>query len=154
VGQGQPKTASVRRAFGVRRFADLVIADPRRCAEARLVKKPVHTDAGKTLPQHASGMRAIIQLGGDFLVGQPIRPGQNDALARPRRPSLRIRAVNARRSASSKTTSTARPPPFSPPLLIGENVTDLPIRRLANAAVHGDFSARDITGLVRGKKKR
>jgi hypothetical protein len=70
-----------------------------------------HKDRPKTLAPHARGMRAIIQPGGDFLVGQPIRPGQNDALARPRprRASLRIRAVNARRSASSKTISTARP---------------------------------------------
>jgi hypothetical protein len=107
--ESPPKMAPVRRAFGVhlQRFANLVVADPRRSAEARLVIKPVHTDAGKTLAPHACGMRAI---GGDFLVGQPIRLGQNDALARPRprRASLRIRAVNPRRS-ESKTISTARP---------------------------------------------
>ena len=146
--------APVRRAFGMRlqRFPDLVVADPGRCAEARLVIKTVP----KRLRHTPAVCAQLSNLAAISLLVSPSAP------ARTMR--LRARDRGALVCGSGPSTPVARPrpkqsqrlapPPFSPALLIGENVSDLPTRRLANAAVHGDFSARDITGLVRGKKKR
>jgi hypothetical protein len=47
--ESPPKMAPVRLRGHLQRFANLVVADPRRSAEARLVIKPVHTD-GQQFP--------------------------------------------------------------------------------------------------------